>query len=69
MKIDVASQGTTASLLLINNPSIKLVHNKEWAPEIYNQQFMKLNQNIDHKKDVIESEKTLQHQMLKSSKI
>ena len=30
---------------------------------------MKLNQNIDHKKDVIESEKTLQHQMLKSSKI
>ena len=64
----MASQRTTASLLLINNPSIKLAHNKG-APQIYNQQFMILNQNIDHKKDVIESEKNLQHQMLKSSKI
>ena len=29
VKVDVASQRTTASLPLMNNPSIKLIHNKE----------------------------------------
>ena len=56
VKVDVASQGTIASLQLMNNPSIKLAHNKERALNEYNQQIKKLNHNTDDKKDVIESE-------------
>ena len=59
-KVDVASQRTTASLPLMNNPSIKIAHNKERALKVYNQQIKKLNQNTDDKKDVIESEEKLQ---------
>ena len=59
VKVDVASQRTTASLPLMNNPSIKLAHNKEQALKVYNQQFKELNQNIDDKKDVTESEEKL----------
>ena len=59
MKVDVASQRTTASLPLMNNPSIKLAHNKERVLKVYNQQFKELNQNIDDKKDVTESEEKL----------
>ena len=57
VKVDVASQRTTASFPLINNLSIKLAHNKEWAMKVYNQHIKKLNQNIDKN---IESEKKLQ---------
>ena len=53
VKVDVDSQGTTASLPLMNNPSIKLAHNKERAMKVYNKQIKKLNQNTD---DVVESE-------------
>ena len=60
VKVDVASQRTTASFPLMNNPSIKLAYNKERALKVYNQQIMKLNQNIDDKKDLIESEEKLQ---------
>ena len=60
VKVDVASQRTTASLPLMNNPSIKIAHNKERALKVYNQQIKKLNQNTDDKKDVIESEEKLQ---------
>ena len=59
-KLDVASQRATASLPLMNNPSIKIAHNKERALKVYNQQIKKLNQNTDDKKDVIESEEKLQ---------
>ena len=44
----------------MNNPSIKLAHNKERALKVYNQQIKKLNQNIDDKKDIVESEEKLQ---------
>ena len=44
----------------MNNPSIKLAHNKERALKVYNQQIKKLNQNIDDKQDAIESEEKLQ---------
>ena len=37
-----------------------LAHSKEQALKVYNQQIKKLNQNIDGKKDVIESEEKLQ---------
>ena len=37
VKVDVASQRTTASLALMNNSSIKLTHNKERALKVYNQ--------------------------------
>ena len=37
VKVDVVSQRTTASLPLMNNPSIKLAHNKERALKVYNQ--------------------------------
>ena len=60
VKVDVASQRTTASLPLMNNPSITLAHNKERALKVYDQQIRKLNQNTDDKKDVIESEEKLQ---------
>ena len=43
VKVDVTSKRTTASLPLINNPSIKLAHNKEQALKVYNQQIKKLN--------------------------
>ena len=56
----MASQRTTASLPVMNNPSNKLAHNKEQALKVYNQQIKKLNQNIDDKKVVIESEEKLQ---------
>ena len=56
----MAIQRTTASLPLMNNPSIKLAHNKERALKVYNQQIKKLNQNIDDKQDAIESEEKLQ---------
>ena len=59
-KVDVASQRTTACLPLMNNPSIKLAHNKERPLKVYNQQIRKLNQNINGKKEVIESEEKLQ---------
>ena len=55
VKVDVASQRTTASLPLMNNPSIKFADNKEPSLKVYNQQIKKFNQNIDDKKDVIES--------------
>ena len=42
---DVTSQKTTASLLLMNNPSITLAHNKERLLKKYNQQIKKLNEN------------------------
>ena len=60
VKVDVASQRTTTSLPLVNNPSIKLAHNKERALKVNNQQIKKLYQNTDDKKDVIESEEKLQ---------
>ena len=60
VKVDVASQRTTGSLPLMNNPSVKLEHNKERALKVYNQQIKKLNQNIDDKKDAIEFEEKLQ---------
>ena len=59
VKVDVASQRTTASLPLMNNPSIKLAFNKERRLKVYNQQIKKLNQNTHDKKDVIESEEKL----------
>ena len=43
----------------MNNPSIKLAHNKERALNEYNQQIKKLNHNTDDKKDVIESEEKM----------
>ena len=43
LKVDVASQRTTASLSLINNLWIKFAHNKERALKVYNQQIQKLN--------------------------
>ena len=60
VKVDVASQRTTASLPLMNNPSIKFADNKERSLKVYNQQVKKFNQNIDDKKDVIESKGKLQ---------
>ena len=60
LKVDMASQRTTASFPLMNNPSIKLAHNRERPLKVYNQQIKKLNQNIEDKKDVIESEENLQ---------
>ena len=60
VKVDVASQRTTASLPLMNNPSIKLAHNREQALKVYNQEIMKLSQNTDDKKYVTESEEKLQ---------
>ena len=42
---DVTSQKTTASFLLMNNPSITLAHNKERLLKKYNQQIKKLNEN------------------------
>ena len=60
VKVDVASQRTTAFLPLMNNPSIKLAHNKEWALKVCNEQIKKLNQNTEDKKDVIESEEKQQ---------
>ena len=59
VKVDVANQRATASFPLMNNPSIKLASNKEWALKVYNQQIKKLNQNIDDKKDVIVSEEKI----------
>ena len=50
VKVDVASQRTTASLPLMNNPSIKFADNKEPSLKVYNQQIKKFNQNIDDKK-------------------
>ena len=44
----------------MNNPSIKLAHNKERALKVYNQQIKNINQSTDDKKDVIESEEKLQ---------
>ena len=44
----------------MNNPSIKLAHNKERALKVYNQQIKNINQSADDKKDVIESEEKLQ---------
>ena len=49
-----------SSLPLMNNPSIKLAHNKEQALKVYNQQIKNIYQNTDYKKDVIESEEKLQ---------
>ena len=60
VKVDMASQRATACLPLMNNPSIKLAHNKERASKVYNQQIRKLKQNIDDKKDVIQSDEKLQ---------
>ena len=60
VKVDVASQRTTTSLPLMNNPSIKLAFNKERVLKVYNQQIKKLNRNTHDKKDVIESEEKLQ---------
>ena len=60
VEVDVANQRTTASLPLMNTPSIKLAHNKRRALEVYNHQIKKLNQNTDDKKDSIESEEKLQ---------
>ena len=60
VKVDVTSKRTTASLPLINNPSIKLAHNKEQALKVHNQQIKKLNQNRDDETDLIESEEKLQ---------
>ena len=45
VEVDVANQRTTASLPLMNNPSIKLAHNKERALKVYNHQIKILNQN------------------------
>ena len=42
VKVYVASQRTTASHPLMNNPSIKLAHNKEQTLKVYNQQIKKL---------------------------
>ena len=47
VEVDVANQRTTASLPLMNNPSIKLAHNKERALKVYNHQIEILNQNTD----------------------
>ena len=60
VKVYVASQRTIASLPLMNNPSIKFADNKEPSLKVYNQQIKKFNQNIDDKKDVIESKGKLQ---------
>ena len=60
IKVDVASQRATAHLPLMNNPLIKLAHNKEREFKVYNQQIRKLNQNTDDKKDVIQSDEKLQ---------
>ena len=42
VKVDVLVQRITASLLRINNPSIKLEQRKEGALKVYNQQIKKL---------------------------
>ena len=44
----------------MHNPVIKLVHNKDIALKVYNQQVKKLNKNPKDKADVIESEARLQ---------
>ena len=59
MKVDVASQRTTAYIPLMNNPSTKLAHDKERALKVYNQQIKKFNQNTDDKKVATELEAKL----------
>ena len=82
MKVDVASQRTTAYIPLMNNPSIKLAHDKERALKVYNQQIKKFNQNTDDKKvateakllqlgyvDYVRNLKPEQQEMLRRSEI
>ena len=44
----------------MQNPAIKLAPNKNKALQIYNQQTRKLDQNLQGKRDVIESEAKVQ---------
>ena len=55
----MASQRRTVFKPLMKNPSVELTHNKERVLKAYNQQIKKLHQNIEDKKDVIESEEKL----------
>ena len=41
----------TASLPLMNNPSVKLAHNRKATLKIPNQQIKQLNLNIEDRKD------------------
>ena len=58
--MNIKNRVTVASLPLMRNPAIKLAPNKNKALQIYNQQTRKLDQNLQGKRDVTESEAKVQ---------
>ena len=54
--IDVANRTATATLLLINDPTVKLAPNRNKAMKVYTQQLRKLHHNPKDKAEVLKSE-------------
>ena len=60
VEVNIKNKVNVASLPFMQNPAIKLVPNKNKALQINNQQIRKLDQNLQDKRDTIESEAKLQ---------
>ena len=56
----IKNEVTIASLPLMQNPAIKLALNKDKALRIYNQQIRKLDESLQDKRNVNESEAKIQ---------
>ena len=60
VEVNIKKRVTVSSFPLMQNPVIKLASNKNKALQIYNQEIEKLDQNLQDKRDVIESEAKVQ---------
>ena len=56
VEVSIKNRVTVASLPLMQNPAIKPLPNKNKALQMYYQQIRKLDQNLQDKRDIIESE-------------
>ena len=60
VEVNIKKRVTISSFPLMQNSVIKLASNKNKALQIYNQGIQKLDQNLQDKRDVIESEAKVQ---------
>ena len=60
VEVNIKKRVTISSFPLMQNSVIKLAFNKNKALQIYNQEIQKLDQNLQDKRDVIESEAKVQ---------
>ena len=60
VEVNIKKRVTISSFPLMQNSVIKLASNKNKALQIYNQEIQKLDQNLQDKRDVIESEAKVQ---------